>query len=179
MENSLKEFLKNNLPPDGDQYFPADSGYLSKFLPIDKLKKFKEFAGCENVSYCECLEDLSQSDYNQNLISLTLEEESEIRGDIEIFAIGLTSKIYNPINWIDSNRREPLLAPTMYDSEEFMPYRKIILDLPVESPHDEPTEKTLKRVKEKLHKEIDEVLENPKKYYPKGDYKVFVKYKVR
>jgi len=179
MENSLKEFLKNNLPPDGDQYFPADSGYLSKFLPIDKLKEFKEFTGCENVSYCECLEDLSESEYKENLISLTLEGGSEIRGDIEIFAIGLTVKIYDPINWIDSKRREPLLAPTLYDVEDFNPYRKLILDFPVETPYDEPTEKSIKKIKEKLHKEIDEVLENPKKYFPKGDYKVFVKYKTK
>lgn len=103
----------------------------------------------------------------ENLPSIIVGEKEILEGDLEIFSIGLSVKFYKEkFSFNPYDNREPILYPTLYNPDNFEPYRKLLLDFPVETPHNLSNEDAKKMIKEKLIKDIDKVLEKPQNYAP-------------
>lgn len=119
---------------------------------------------CDEFKEVNSLTIINSPNYEGKIAqTMKLSDNYVFSGDVKIMSFSLTPTMYDPINWMKPIKDGCTLTPTMYNPENFTPYKNIILNVNIENMVD-----NLNNDRIYLHKKLDEILDNPKEYEPKG-----------
>ncbi len=126
---------------------------------------------CDEFKEVNSLTIINSIVYEDKLCHTTkLSDNYVFSGDVKIMSFSLTPTMYDPENWMKPIKDGCTVTPTMYNPETFEPYKKIILNVDVENMVDNSDGSRVY-----LHKMLDKILDNPKKYEPKGTRGILVR----
>lgn len=149
--------------------FNLDPEKLEQMLPL--LKQCDEFKDCDlKIMKFPTGNKFPGEEKSIFAYSRILHEGSKFGKKCYLYMICLSPTIYEKSDIIHSGKDGNCITPLMYDPETFTHQRKVILSI---NPTIPP--KGLNTDRQKIHDLLDEVLDNPDKYKPKGTQGVILR----
>ena len=132
---------------------------------LDKLKTLDEFSECEL--------DIIDTPFHDGLQTqvLKLGKNTKFKGKLHLYSISLTPKLYNPETYRKPVKDGCVLTPIIYNPEDFTPFKEIIIRF---NPESEPGI-TEEMKKEQIKGKLEEILNNPQEYEPKGERGILIR----
>jgi len=166
---NLAEFLtelKKSIPDAfslGNENFLQGERLRVSFV-LDKLKTLNEFSECEL--------DIIDTPFHDGVQTqvLKLGKNTKFKGKMLLYSITLTPTMYNPETYRKPVKDGCVLTPTMYNPENFEPYKEIIIRFNTDL---EPGV-TEEMKKEQTKAKLEEILNNPEEYKPKGERGILI-----
>lgn len=170
---TLLEVIKQEFAEDIEQgKLKFEYNDLKKIY--DKLQNCDEFFECHLILIqMPCVNRIIDNVVTTKMVNThELYEGNKYTGSTYLKDISLTSIIYDPADINVAVLDGCSISPVMYNPENFAPLRKISLRYDIEQTRliDGRFQERLteKEMREKLHRQLDDLLDNPKKYEPKG-----------
>lgn len=170
---TLLEVIKQEFAEDIEQG-KLKFGYNDLKKIYDKLQNCDEFFECHLIlnEMPYVLRTIDNVVTNKTVNTHVLYEGNEYTGSAYLNDISLTPIMYDPADINVPVYDGCTISPVMYNPENFKPLRKILLHYDVEQTKliDGRFQERLSEneMREKLHKKLDDLLDNTKKYETKG-----------
>lgn len=165
LKELLDQIFKNGPLPTENGRVDYEISYNLLSLIKDKLLECDEFKETNSLTI------INSTVYEGKTAHTTKLTDGDIfKGDVYINSISLTPIIYDPENWMKPIKDGCTITRTMYNLENFEPYKKIILNVDVENMSD-----NFEKGRNKLHEILDKMLDNPVGYTPKGNRGIMIR----
>lgn len=171
----LKELIENvlNYPNMGGEF--NDTIYGEDLEPFKvMITETEEFSECNELIILK-LPTITENESKKIITAETfrLGENQKFKGKCYLLSMSLTPIMYDPTTLNKPVLDGCLITPTLYDPQTFEPKKKIIMEFSPELLQDGKQDD--ESFKAQLRERFNHVLNNPKKYTPKGTRGVIVR----
>ena len=175
----LKEFLevaliskKNHTWPSGVKFVDETCLYgenLDEYKHL--IKECDEFAKCDSLDILTMpfVKGVDDKIYSANTVKLS--DLMEFKGRCYLLSLSLTPEMYDPTQLIKPVKNGAAMGPTIYDPSTFEPRKHILLTWTPEMAqviYDVSGANDELKLRNDIHKLLDDVLDNPEEYKTKG-----------
>jgi hypothetical protein len=179
----LKEFLEVALLGKEDNPNLTNGTFVDETcLYGNELDKYKNIIKeCDEFTKCDSLEILSmplvkgKKDKIYTAETIKLSDLMKFKGKCYLLSLGLTPEMYDPNQLLKPVKNGAAMGPTIYDPSTFEPRKHILLTWSPDVTQDLSGTNNEEKLRNDIHKLLDDVLDNPDEYKTKGFRGVFVR----
>lgn len=160
-------FIKNEKILKKEQYIETTTNNQFLSLSKDSLSELEMFKDAEIIIIDKPFSVVDENDKPVDLVSIKIGRDYKFKGKCFLYDVDITPKVYSP-DEVFKTLNEALITPALYNPKNFEPYKQIILTYKLEDGE-------LESQREILHKQLDNVINNPSKYEPYGNKGVILR----
>jgi len=134
-------------------------------LVIDSLKQCDEFKLVDSIEIMEQPRVYIENEKSLVANTIKLNDDTQFVGKLHLLSISLTPMMYDPATLNMSVKNDACITPTLYNPITFEPYRRIMMEIPVEEKLDT----------NKLHSILTDIICNEKDYMQKPIHGVLLR----
>ncbi len=101
-------------------------------------------------------------------------DNTKFKKRVYLYTLELSPEIYNPNILHKPVKNGASISPVIYSPEDFTPYKSITIQFSPEAMQDAQL-LVGESIEDQLHKILQDILDNPKDYTPKGDRAVMIR----
>ena len=179
----LKEFLEVALLGKEDNPNLTNGTFVDETCLYGyELVKYKNIIKeCDEFTKCDSLEILSmplvkgKKDKIYTAETIKLSDLMEFKGKCYLLSLSLIPEMYDPNQLLKPVKNGAAMGPTIYDPSTFEPRKHILLTWSPEMVQDLSGTNDEEKLRNDIHKLLDDVLDNPDEYKTKGTRYVLVR----
>ena len=134
----------------------------------DELLKFDVFSECDGLEIVHFPTFKVGDDKTLSVQTYKYKEGMKFKGKGYLYSISLTPELYDPSKMLEPVKNGAAISPAIYNPMTFEPRKHILLTWSPEMVQDLSGTNDESKLRNDIHKLLDDVLDNPEEYKTKG-----------